>query len=48
MVCVDQVEGARLATEHLLDLGHETVWHIRGPADWLEAEGRVEPAGGRR
>ena len=27
----DQAQGARLATEHLLSLGHETVWHIRGP-----------------
>lgn len=26
----DHVLGARLATEHLLDLGHETVWHISG------------------
>ncbi|WP_344917261.1 LacI family DNA-binding transcriptional regulator [Streptosporangium oxazolinicum] len=42
VVSVDQVEGARLATRHLLDLGHETVWHIAGPADWLEAEGRVD------
>jgi DNA-binding LacI/PurR family transcriptional regulator len=42
VVCVDQVEGARLATSHLLELGHETVWHVGGPADWLEAEGRVE------
>jgi DNA-binding LacI/PurR family transcriptional regulator len=42
VVCVDQVEGARLATAHLLELGHETVWHISGPSDWLEAEGRVE------
>ncbi|MFD1938878.1 MULTISPECIES: LacI family DNA-binding transcriptional regulator [Nonomuraea] len=41
VVCVDQVEGGRLATEHLLALGHETVWHVRGPSDWLEAEGRV-------
>ncbi|GAA3177038.1 LacI family DNA-binding transcriptional regulator [Nonomuraea roseoviolacea subsp. carminata] len=41
VVCVDQVEGGRLATEHLLSLGHETVWHVRGPSDWLEAEGRV-------
>ncbi|MFG1942477.1 LacI family DNA-binding transcriptional regulator [Nonomuraea sp. NPDC048826] len=41
VVCVDQVEGGRLATEHLLSLGHETVWHVRGPGDWLEAEGRV-------
>ncbi|WP_182876608.1 LacI family DNA-binding transcriptional regulator [Microbispora sp. H10670] len=42
VVSVDQVEGARLATSHLLGLGHETVWHVSGPADWLEAEGRCE------
>ena len=33
--------GAALATEHLLELGHATVWHIAGPADWLEAQQRV-------
>ncbi|GAA5064130.1 LacI family DNA-binding transcriptional regulator [Thermocatellispora tengchongensis] len=42
VVSVDQVAGARQATAHLLALGHETVWHVSGPADWLEAEGRVE------
>lgn len=42
VVCVDQIGGARLATEHLLDLGHRTVWHVGGPSDWLEAEGRAE------
>ncbi|MEV5328422.1 LacI family DNA-binding transcriptional regulator [Nonomuraea fastidiosa] len=41
VVCVDQVAGGRLATEHLLSLGHETVWHVSGPSDWLEAEGRL-------
>ncbi len=41
VVCVDQPGGAYLATRHLLDLGHHTVHHITGPADWLEAEGRV-------
>ncbi|WP_231948740.1 LacI family DNA-binding transcriptional regulator [Jiangella alkaliphila] len=40
VVAVDQVRGAELATRHLLDLGHRTVWHVAGPADWLEAEGR--------
>jgi len=42
VVCIDQIEGARLATRHLLDLGHETVWHVMGPPDWLETEGRLE------
>ncbi len=39
---VDQVAGAAAATRHLLDLGHRTVWHVAGPADWKEAEERVE------
>ncbi len=42
LVAVDQVEGARLATRHLLDRGHRTVWHISGPRDWLEAQDRVK------
>src|SRR6201989_430950 len=37
LVAVDQQEGARLATEHLLALGHETVFHVAGPDGWLEA-----------
>jgi DNA-binding LacI/PurR family transcriptional regulator len=41
LVAVDQVLGARTATRHLLELGHRTVWHISGPADWLEAQDRV-------
>ena len=41
-VTVDQVAGARAATEHLLSLGHETVFHVAGPADWLEARERLE------
>lgn len=42
VVCVDQRLGARRVTEHLLQLGHRTVWHIAGPSDWLEAQGRIE------
>ena len=36
------MEGARLATAHLLDLGHEYVRHIAGPRDWIEAEARMQ------
>lgn len=42
VVDTDQAEGARLATEHLLDLGHETVWHISGPAESYSATRRRE------
>jgi LacI family transcriptional regulator len=41
VVAIDQVVGATLATQHLLDLGHETVWHVAGPDDWAEARQRV-------
>ena len=37
MVAVDQVAGAVSATEHLLELGHETVWHITGPPNFIES-----------
>jgi len=40
-VAVDQEKGAALATEHLLTLGHLTVWHVAGPRDWLEAKART-------
>lgn len=40
-VVIDQVLGSRLATAHLLDLGHRAVHHVRGPLDWLEADARV-------
>jgi DNA-binding LacI/PurR family transcriptional regulator len=42
LVAVDQFTGARLATQHLLELGHRTVWHIAGPADWLDSERRID------
>jgi DNA-binding LacI/PurR family transcriptional regulator len=41
-VRVDQEEGARLVTRHLLDQGVATVWHVAGPGDWFEAESRVQ------
>lgn len=36
----DQAAGAIAATRHLLDLGHETVWHIAGPPESYAAERR--------
>jgi len=39
---VDQIAGARMATNHLLDLGHESVLHLPGPGEWLEATARRE------
>ncbi len=41
-VGVDQHMGARLATRHLLDLGHRQVVHLAGPGDWFDARARVE------
>jgi DNA-binding LacI/PurR family transcriptional regulator len=41
-VGVDQFEGARLATRHLIDLGHREIIHIAGPQDWIEAEARMQ------
>jgi DNA-binding LacI/PurR family transcriptional regulator len=39
---VDQQAGARLATRHLIDLGHTEILHISGPQDWIEAEARMQ------
>jgi DNA-binding LacI/PurR family transcriptional regulator len=42
VVSVDQRAGATMATRHLLELGHETVWHLAGPADFLESRERLD------
>jgi DNA-binding LacI/PurR family transcriptional regulator len=34
-VGVDQYRGPYAAVRHLLDLGHRTVHHVPGPADWI-------------
>lgn len=41
-VAVDQFEGGRLATRHLIELGHTQIVHIAGPQDWIEAEARMQ------
>lgn len=40
-VIIDQHSGALQATEHLLSLGHRTVWHVAGPVSWYSASVRV-------
>ena len=41
-VAIDNRVGATAATRHLLSLGHQTVYHLAGPASCLDAEERVD------
>jgi DNA-binding LacI/PurR family transcriptional regulator len=41
VVDTDQAGGARLAVQHLLDLGHDTVWHVAGPEESFAAARRA-------
>jgi DNA-binding LacI/PurR family transcriptional regulator len=38
----DGSESGRLATAHLLSLGHRTVWHVAGPQRWWSARDRLD------
>jgi LacI family transcriptional regulator len=40
IVAVDNYAGGRMATEHLLEQGHQHIGHITGPLDWWEARQR--------
>jgi DNA-binding LacI/PurR family transcriptional regulator len=40
VVDTDQVDGARRAVRHLLDLGHRTIWHVAGPVVSFASERR--------
>jgi len=42
VVDTDQADGARQAVQHLLDLGHETVWHVSGPAGSFAGDRRAK------
>ena len=41
-VGVDQVAGAELGTQHLIDLGHTDIVHLSGPLEWTEARARLQ------
>ncbi|MEW5717082.1 MAG: LacI family DNA-binding transcriptional regulator [Chloroflexota bacterium] len=41
-VTVDNQHGARLATQHLIELGHRRIAYIAGPADHSSNAGRME------
>lgn len=41
VVDTDQAGGAHAAVEHLLELGHSTVWHVAGPAESFAAQRRA-------
>jgi DNA-binding LacI/PurR family transcriptional regulator len=41
VVDTDQADGARQAVQHLLDLGHHTVWHVAGPPESFAAGRRA-------
>lgn len=41
-VGVNQEAGARMATRHLLDLGHREIVHVTGPMHWTEARARLQ------
>jgi DNA-binding LacI/PurR family transcriptional regulator len=41
VVSVDQFDGARQATRHLLAQGASTVWHVTGAEGWTETDARL-------
>ena len=40
VVTVDNYQGGRMATEHLLQRGYRHIGHVAGPLDWWEARQR--------
>ena len=42
VVDTDQADGTRKAVRHLLDLGHRTVWHVKGPETSFAGQRRTQ------
>jgi DNA-binding LacI/PurR family transcriptional regulator len=38
---LDNYSGAKLATEHLISLGHKEIVHVSGPSGWFDSAPRV-------
>lgn len=38
---LDNYEGAKRATEHLISLGHKNIVHVAGPSGWFDSAPRV-------
>jgi DNA-binding LacI/PurR family transcriptional regulator len=41
-IMLDSAEGSRIATRHLIDLGHRVIRHVSGPAGFTVSESRVQ------
>jgi DNA-binding LacI/PurR family transcriptional regulator len=41
VVSVDQLDGARQVTRHMLERGVSTVWHVTGAEGWTETDARL-------
>ena len=41
-VMLDSTEGSRIATRHLIELGHRSIMHVAGPAQFTVSASRVQ------